>query len=394
MVRHEPIVGVPVAALYRDWNRFHPLIAGLARCSLRRPFSFFGSVHYHESALIAPCRRGSASCLDVTVSPARVRATCLPGPLLIVSGHYVSAIVSRPLFIGLDVGGSKTELLASCSSSEAPIRLTGPGANAQRLGLEATAQTLADLIHRALHEHPDCQLAAVCAGIAGAGRSDDQQTLTNHLLHELDLSPAPHVQVVHDAHIALEAAFEDGSGIVVIVGTGSVVFGRARDGSLQRTGGWGYLLGDEGSGFALGQSGLRAVAHAIDGGPDTALRAHLADRHDLADRDELIHQVYQHNWPIQDMAPLVIEAAAAGDAIATDIVARQTHQLARQVGWLVDQSGDIEPRVALLGGLAREAAYAEAMEHALQEALPGWTVKVLQQRPVIGALRLAARTPA
>jgi len=302
--------------------------------------------------------------------------------------------VSRSLFIGLDVGGSKTELLASCSPDDAPVRLTGPGANAQRLGLEATAQTLATLIHRALHEHPDCQLAAICAGVAGAGRRDDQETLTRHLLHELDIASPPHIQIVHDARIALEAAFEDGSGVVVIVGTGSVVFGRARDDSLQRIGGWGYLLGDEGSGFALGQSGLRAVAHAIDGGPDTTLRAEVAERFDLDSRDELIHQVYQRNWPIQDVAPLVIEAAGAGDPVAQRIVDDHTHRLAQQVGWLVEQSSDMDSRIALLGGLAREASYATAMTQALQDVLPGWTVDVLKQRPVVGALRLAARTPA
>lgn len=302
--------------------------------------------------------------------------------------------MSRPLFIGLDVGGSKTELLASCSADDPPTRLTGPGANAQRLGLEATADTLADLIRRVLRDQPDCQLASVCAGIAGAGQADDQEALSHHLLHALDVSPAPHVQIVHDAHIALEAAFEDGSGIVVIVGTGSVVFGRAREGRLLRTGGWGYLLGDEGSGFALGQSGLRAVAHALDGGPDTALRSRVADRFGLDGRDQLIHQVYQHNWPIQNVAPLVIEAAADGDAIATQIVHTQTRRLTRQVRWLIAQAGDIEPRMALLGGLAREPHYAHVLKQALHADLPEWSIEVLQQRPVVGALRLAARTPA
>lgn len=302
--------------------------------------------------------------------------------------------MSRPLFVGLDVGGSKTELLASCSDEEERIRLTGPGANAQRLGLEATARTLADLIHRLLQQHPDRPLASVCAGIAGAGRVDDQEALAAHLSHALNASPVPHIQIVHDAQIALEAAFKDESGVVVIVGTGSVVFARTRDGALERTGGWGYLLGDEGSGFALGQSGLRAVAHAIDGGPDTVLRTQLADRHGLEGRDVLIHQVYQHDWPIQDVAPLVIEAAAGGDAIATQIVDDQTHRLAEQVGWLVNQHNDIEPRIALLGGLAREPYYAQALQQTLRTHLPGWTITALDERPVVGALRLAARLPA
>ncbi len=302
--------------------------------------------------------------------------------------------VARSLFIGLDVGGSKTELLAACSSADEPARLTGPGANAQRLGLEATAQTLTDLIQRALHRHPDCELAAVCAGIAGAGRTDDQEVLTQHLLRKLDLSPAPHIQIVHDAHIALEAAFKGGSGVVVIVGTGSVVFGRTRDNQLERTGGWGYLLGDEGSGFGLGQAGLRAVAHALDGGPDTVLRARVAEQHGLDNRDDIIHQVYQHEWPLQDVAPLVIRAATEGDAVASGIVDRHTHQLAQQVGWLVERCTDIEPRVALLGGLSSETPYARALRDALHNVLPGWAVEVVQQRPVVGALHLAARAPA
>lgn len=302
--------------------------------------------------------------------------------------------MSRPLCIGLDVGGSKTELLASHLGDDDQIRLTGPGANIQRIGMEASAQTLADLIRRALREYSSPQLASVCAGIAGAGRVRDQDVLAQHLLDLLDLSPAPHVQVVHDAQIALEAAFDDSSGVIVIVGTGSVVFARTRDGSLMRTGGWGYLLGDEGSGFALGQSGLRAVAHAIDGGPSTVLQKQVADRFGLATRDQLIHQVYQHDWPMQDVAPLVIEAALDGDAVACQIVEEQTDQLTRQVEWLIARCDATEPRIALMGGLIRETHYAEVLKQTLHTRLPDWSVQTMNRRPVVGALRLAARMPA
>lgn len=301
--------------------------------------------------------------------------------------------MSHPLCIGLDVGASKTDVLASVPTGD-PVRLTGPGANIQRIGIEAAAQTLADLIQQVLREQPDRQLTSVCAGIAGAGRSHDQEALARHLLRTLDLSPPPHVQVVHDAHIALEAAFHDGSGVIVIVGTGSVVFARTREGTLMRTGGWGYLLGDEGSGFALGQSGLRAVAHAIDGGPSTRLREQVADRYGLDTRDRLIHQVYQHDWPMQNVAPLVIEAAVAGDAVAARIVDDQTDQLARQVEWLIAQCDETEPRIALLGGLMQETHYAEALQRTLRDRLPGWSVEQMHRRPVVGALRLAARMPA
>jgi N-acetylglucosamine kinase-like BadF-type ATPase len=302
--------------------------------------------------------------------------------------------VSRPLCIGLDVGGSKTELLASRSRDDERIRLTGPGANIQRIGIEASARTLADLIQRALRQYAAPQLASVCAGIAGAGRASDQDALAQHLLTLLDLSPAPHVQIVHDAQIALEAAFNEGSGMIVIVGTGSVVFARTQDGTLMRTGGWGYLLGDEGSGFALGQSGLRAVAHAIDGGPPTMLQQQVADQYGLDTRDQLIHQVYQHDWPMQDVAPLVIEAALDGDAVARQIVDDQTDQLTCQVEWLIGRCDETEPRIALMGGLIRETHYAKVLQRTLTERLPNWSVQTLDQRPVVGALRLATRMPA
>lgn len=302
--------------------------------------------------------------------------------------------MSRPLCIGLDVGGSKTELLASRSGDDERIRLTGPGANIQRIGIEASAHTLADLIQRALRQYAAPQLASVCAGIAGAGRASDQDALGQHLLTLLDLSPAPHVQIVHDAQIALEAAFNEGSGMIVIVGTGSVVFARTQDGTLMRTGGWGYLLGDEGSGFALGQSGLRAVAHAIDGGPPTMLQQQVADQYGLDTRDQLIHQVYQHDWPMQDVAPLVIEAALDGDAVARQIVEDQTDQLTCQVEWLIGRCDETEPRIALMGGLIRETHYASVLQQTLRERLPNWSVQTLDQRPVVGALRLAARMPA
>lgn len=300
---------------------------------------------------------------------------------------------TAPIYIGLDVGGSKTELLARTPDGAEDVHLTGPGANVQRIGIEATARTLADLVQKALRQCPEGQLAAVCAGIAGAGRADDQEVLNQRLLHAL-APHTPHIHIVHDAQVAFEAAFGTGSGVVVIVGTGSVVFARTREGALQRTGGWGYLLGDEGSGFALGQEGFRAVAHAIDGGPDTILRTWVAERHGLDERDRLIHEVYQQHWPMQDIAPLVIEAAQTGDAVAARIVDEQTNRLVRQIEWLVAQCDALDTRIALLGGLVRETHYVHALHRTIEERLPGWSIQPVDRRPVVGALHLACRLPA
>ncbi len=294
-----------------------------------------------------------------------------------------------PLYIGLDAGGTKTEALARTSQQAVPTRLAGPAANLQRQGVEATARVLTTLIRQGLTHHPDATLRAVCAGVAGAGSPADQHTLATHVRSLLgDQAPA-HVQITHDGAIALEAAFEGGSGVIVIAGTGSVFFARTRDGEVLRAGGWGYLLGDEGSGHVLGIDGLRAVAHAFDGGPPTRLQALLADRHGLTTPDDLKRSIYREGWPVQQMAPLVIEAAEQGDAAAQRIITEQTRALARQVTWLAGRSDAIEPRLAFLGGLTQSAFYKQALADALLAALPGWRVQEPLHPPVVGALRLA-----
>lgn len=292
------------------------------------------------------------------------------------------------LNIGIDAGGSKTELLARKASRE-DLTLYGPPANLQRLGIEETGRVLANLVRSAREERPEAQDICLCAGLAGAGNPDDREALARHLRERLESFSIPYLHIVHDAEIALEGAFEGESGVIVIAGTGSVVFGRATDGTLERAGGWGYLIGDEGSGHALGAHGFRAVTADIDGGPSTRLRPMLAEAYGLTTRDEIIHAVYRKDWPLQQMAPLVTKAAAAGDAPAQRILQEQTRLLVRQVCWLCERLPSITPQIALLGGLMNEAPYRKAFEQRLSEYLPQWTVRVPKHRPVVGALRLA-----
>jgi N-acetylglucosamine kinase-like BadF-type ATPase len=288
------------------------------------------------------------------------------------------------LFLGLDAGGTKTELL---SDGTPPIHLQGPGANPRRIGFAESAHVLTDLIHQALAQHPDAATVYACAGVSGAGRTEAQAELLAAVQARLD--PRVRFLLRHDSEVALEGAFEGGSGVIVIAGTGSVVFGRTRAGRTERVGGWGYLLGDEGSGFRLGQRGLQAVVAMIDGGPATTLREALAARFELATPQALIQAVYSDHWPLQQMAPVVLEAAAANDAVARHLVAEETNALVRSVGWLVRRVPDLEPRLALQGGLSHNAFYQTAFAEALAHKLPDWTLMAPLHTPAEGALRLA-----
>lgn len=295
-------------------------------------------------------------------------------------------------FVGLDAGGSRTVLRADCAACTTRIDRCGPAANPQRGGVQEAARTLASLVRESMQEHRPVERLSICAGVAGAGRIDDQEALTARIRRGLGRDAATvHVQVVPDAHIALDAAFGAESGLVVIAGTGSVVYGRARDGSTCRAGGWGYRLGDPGSGYAVGRAGLRAVAEAFDGGTDTALRTRVAERYDIAERGALLHWVYQDEFALQNVAPLVIETAAEGDPVAADIIASQAEKLTQQVEWLMKEANDVAPRIALLGGMLQNSHYAQVLRRALRDRVSDWSIKVLRDEPVLGALRRARR---
>lgn len=281
-------------------------------------------------------------------------------------------------------------LLAECEEYSEQVNREGPAANPHRSGVASAARTLASLVREALQAHHSVDRLSVCAGVAGAGRPEEQEALATHLRRVLaDDAGAVHVEVVHDARIALEAAFGSGSGLVVVAGTGSVVFGRARDGTMHRAGGWGYRLGDPGSGHAVGRAGLRAVAAAFDGGAATSLRARVDARWGIEGREELFHRVYQDELALQKVAPLVLEAAAEGDSVAAGILTSQADALVEQVGWLLDKAEDIAPRLALLGGMLENDHYAQVLRRSLRVRVPDWSVEVLGQEPVVGALRRA-----
>lgn len=292
------------------------------------------------------------------------------------------------LYIGIDAGGSKTKLLARCQGHE-DLMLIGPAANLQAVGAEGVAHIFTDLVHQALELREGEPLQAACAGVAGAGRAEDSKALETAWRQHLGTATPPHLHVVHDAAIAVEAAFEGASGIIVIVGTGSIAFAKSKDGTLHRVGGWGYLIGDEGSGFVIGLEALRAVAWAIDGGPATLLRPLIDERLGIRTADELIHGVYRDKLRPPLVAPLVIEAAESGDAVAQHIIDDQLGKLAHQVQWLVRRCGDVEHQIAPIGGLTQNPFFRAALERSLLASLPGWKVMDPAHDPVVGALRFA-----
>ncbi|NBB99570.1 MAG: N-acetylglucosamine kinase [Bacteroidetes bacterium] len=294
------------------------------------------------------------------------------------------------LYIGIDSGGTTTAARAvaidpATGTVQTRWATTAAGIQARRLSAEAVVDRLVACVDTLRGRASEAQLRGVVAGVAGAW--DLAPELSERLRAAL---ATPHAAVVHDGVLALEAAFGEGPGTAVIAGTGSVVLARTADGAVHRRGGWGYRLGDEGSGYALGRRAFRAVGAALDGGRPTALLQHMADRWGLTSRDTLLAHVYDADQPLAAAAPLVLQTAGS-DAVAAAILHDETARLARLVHTL-HAAHPTGPRTAVLfGGLRQAPRYVETLTQALQAQHPTWTLRPSTAEPVEGALAQAQR---
>ena len=165
---------------------------------------------------------------------------------------------------------------------------------------------------------------AACLGLSGG--PDDKEALARETIR------AERYLITHDAHIALAGATGGEPGIIVIAGTGSMVFGRNAAGVTARAGGWGYMFGDEGGAFDLVRQALRAILRNEEGwGPPTALREALLEATGARDGNQLLHRLYTDEYPrdrVAGWAKLIDQAARAGDAVAGDILGSAAQALA------------------------------------------------------------------
>jgi glucosamine kinase len=287
--------------------------------------------------------------------------------------------------LGLDIGGSKTHSLL-VADGEVLADLVLPSANVSSVGLDAAGAVL-DELRRALPV--GVRVGAVCAGAAGADSEAGRARLTELLLSRF---PDAAVVVVHDTRIILAAAGLD-SGAVVIAGTGSAAWAVHSDGHEARAGGWGYLLGDEGSGYALAREAVRqALAEHDHGVAPSLLTSRLLAATGCRSAPDLLDRFYQQSerryWAGQ--AAVVLAAAAEGDPAAEEAVARAAVALAELALLVTARVGSPGP-VVLGGGLAvNQPAFAARVRRLLADR--GLTdLRVLDRSPAWGAVHLADR---
>lgn len=305
------------------------------------------------------------------------------------------------VLIGIDGGGSKTLALLANVQGVVLGRGVGGASNYQSAGVEAAYAALNEAIQNAWKSAAEngldvdqAFLRALCLGLGGVDRPADRAVIQTWA--EIHYPGVP-VEITNDGWLALAAGTPGGWGIAVISGTGSIVLARDIEGHFNRAGGWGYLIGDEGSGYAIGIAALRAVSQAVDGsGSQTGLLAAVLRFWDLERPQNIIHKIYRPVVPRAEIARLsmvVEEQASQGDVLAIRILDAAGEELAAIAGAAVRSvglQGDIP--CALAGSVLTKGKWLQS-RFLLGVANLGVNLSpvTVVDEPAQGALRLAQR---
>jgi glucosamine kinase len=303
------------------------------------------------------------------------------------------------IYLGIDGGGSKTSCLIGDESS---VRGAGTGgaSNVVRVGEAQAREALATAISQALTvaDLEPSAIRSVCVGLAGAARPEISERV-RLIISELvpgGIDPG-RIQVVGDTVIALEAAFGDGPGVIVIAGTGSIAYGRNREGQTARAGGWGFAISDEGSGHWIGRTAVAAAIGAWDENParNVPLIDGLLKFWHLETIEQLVPAA--NATPPPDFAalfPSVLSLADSGDRVALEVLNQAGTHLAQLAETLLRRlfpnSGSVP--VAMSGGVfASSALVRQVFYNTLGSAHLHAALNPSVIEPVRGALELARK---
>jgi N-acetylglucosamine kinase-like BadF-type ATPase len=295
----------------------------------------------------------------------------------------VGSIVAGEIVVGVDIGGTKTQLVAARGGVPLADR-TGMTRSWRRTHLEEDAAALVDMVRDAAG---GAEPAAIVVGAHGCDSTDQCRTYQELIAARTGSA----VLVLNDSELLLPAAGQ-AMGISVIAGTGSIAVARLPDGTMLTAGGWGWFLGDEGSASGLVRDAARAVRDAMDRGQalDPLAQALLGIL-DIDDPVRLGKTLAAEGSAagIGRHAPALFAAAEGGSELARTVIDAGGQALALLVRRLVDRGAKGGSVVAGGGVISRQPRLMRAFEAAVAEQVPGWAVTLLTTPPAFGAVRLA-----
>ncbi|REJ10252.1 N-acetylglucosamine kinase [Halobacillus trueperi] len=272
--------------------------------------------------------------------------------------------------IGIDGGGTKTTCLFleadHCTYPEQPKVVQGPGTNPHQIGFEEAGRRLKTLIEKGLQTFnlDSAQIIGVGFGLAGIGRPEDEQEMkkiVEDIFLGLSFSENCDLFIGSDSLAALKGALspQKEPGILVISGTGSNAIGVNRDGSIHKCGGWGHLIGDEGSGYHLSLKALSYIAKAADGRREETLLTRLVlGKLNLYNPEDLVRYIYgspHEKHEIAKLATCVIEASEQKDEVAVKLLKEAADELVLHVESIARRGFERDKTITAAGSIFKHS---------------------------------------
>lgn len=232
--------------------------------------------------------------------------------------------------IGIDGGGTKTALKLADENGNIVLTNEGGPCNINSMGREYVQKMLKELIENTLFKAnlKMEDIKTLCIGTAGVDRPSDKKIMED-IIKRAGFNGK--IIITNDGEIALFGGVGGEEGVIVISGTGSICFGRNREGESRRAGGWGHIIGDEGSGYYIGINAINRIARAYDGIEEKTLMTDIIlDHLKLQNPQGLIDFVYRSGAgksEIASLARLVDEAYKKGDMAAEEILLKAAFEL-------------------------------------------------------------------
>lgn len=307
---------------------------------------------------------------------------------------------AKELVLVLDSGGTKTAAWLVETAEGSPHRVLGAGrssgGNPTSVGFDESTRVIAQVVRQA-HEAGGLPRETAARAVLSIAGAFDPEMRSRYIEWGLENGLAEQVAVVPDVLPVLAAGTPKCSGVAIICGTGSSAFARSPDGRTCLCGGWGYLLGDEGSGYAIGRSAIRAAREDEElkatRRPLSAAALKLLKAGTALEAMKAVYRSSDPRTTIASVAPLVIHAAKEGDAQAAAIVAATAQDLAKlaaRAASTVGLAGGSFPLAVTGGVIVGSPLLQSQLQSALRSSGMDCKIGVVAE-PLEGCVRLAER---
>ena len=301
--------------------------------------------------------------------------------------------------IGIDAGGSKTRACAGFFGDKASNQFIGPGANPSRIGFEKSLQIFQDCIEELWSDaaaDADIRLTMGVAGIEGAQLIPRMESSMLGYLQKKSTDGQHSCSCMTDIMLIGAIDLGDKGGLSIILGTGSSFYINDLEGNPHQGGGWGYILGDEGSGYGISRRTLKHIMRQIDGQvADDLTKAFLA-KIEGQRRSDVVNFVYQDQSNFHHLVRWIVERSEAGDDVAARLIEEELDELiSRVVQFISDRSLDFKRKIVLNGGLAKNPHIHSLIVKSIGKSeLSNCLVTLSEMEPAEGAWQLGlSRTP-